>query len=268
MTLATYESAMRVHLVPKFGDLPLVTVANGREEMTLFLRSLPVPTAKRVYTALQAMLYEAEQAGRIHGHRLGRIRLDAVSRRAEFSFPTHAQLEAIAAALPEKLKATVWIMRGCGLRLGEVAALRAEDFSGGKVRVCRQQLRDGTAAPLKARKAGDYRDVPVPGYVADAVASLAGTNGPLFKLDTSNFSKRLGKAAREAGLENFTAHSLRHVFASICLAQGVPITDVGKWLGHRDISVTYGTYGHLVPDAGDRARKLLDAEYAEWRKAA
>lgn len=52
------------------------------------------------------------------------------------------------------------------------------------------------------------------------------------------------------------------------LARDVPITDVARWVGHRDISVTFTVYGHLIPSAAARAASVLDAEYAEWGGAA
>jgi len=55
---------------------------------------------------------------------------------------------------------------------------------------------------------------------------------------------------------------------SALLSHGVPITDVAKWLGHRNINVTYATYGHLVPSSLGRAVEVLNAEYAEWSEAA
>ena len=53
-------------------------------------------------------------------------------------------------------------------------------------------------------------------------------------------------------------HSLRHCYASIALAKGLPITEVSRWLGHKSIAVTHETYGHLVPASWDRARTVLD----------
>ncbi len=41
----------------------------------------------------------------------------------------------------------------------------------------------------------------------------------------------------------------------------MPITDVARWLGHRDISITYAIYSHFMPDAEDRAIG------AEWSAA-
>ena len=72
-----------------------------------------------------------------------------------------------------------------------------------------------------------------------------------------------------AGIQDgFTPHSLRHAFVSALLSHGVPITDVAAWLGHRNINVTYATYGHLVPSSLGRAQEVLNAEYAQWSNAA
>ena len=72
------------------------------------------------------------------------------------------------------------------------------------------------------------------------------------------------KARDAAGLpKSFTPHTLRHIFVSVCLAGGVPITDVSKWLGHRDINTTYAIYGHLAPESWERARGVLDDEWED-----
>lgn len=85
----------------------------------------------------------------------------------------------------------------------------------------------------------------------------------------STYRPSFNRLAREAGIpEGFTPHSLRHAFVSALLSRGVPITDVAKWLGHRNINVTYATYGPLVPSSLGRAQEVLNAEYAEWSKAA
>ena len=61
-------------------------------------------------------------------------------------------------------------------------------------------------------------------------------------------------------------HSLRHFYASTALAEGIPITDVSRWLGHKSIEVTHQIYGHLVPASFDRARTALDAAYQTSRR--
>ena len=42
----------------------------------------------------------------------------------------------------------------------------------------------------------------------------------------------------------FIPHSLRHLYASTSLAEGIPITEVSRWLGHKSIEVTHQIYGN------------------------
>jgi hypothetical protein len=46
------------------------------------------------------------------------------------------------------------------------------------------------------------------------------------------------------------------------LAEGVPISEVSRWLGHKSITTTVDLYGHLVPGASGRARNALDRAFA------
>ncbi|WP_098008090.1 tyrosine-type recombinase/integrase [Streptomyces sp. sk226] len=55
----------------------------------------------------------------------------------------------------------------------------------------------------------------------------------------------------------YTPRSLRHFFASTALANGVPIHEVSRWLGHRSVKTTVDIYGHLLPGAWERCREVL-----------
>ena len=44
-------------------------------------------------------------------------------------------------------------------------------------------------------------------------------------------------------------------------AEGVPISEVSRWLGHRSITTTVDLYGHLVLEASGRARDALDKAF-------
>ena len=43
--------------------------------------------------------------------------------------------------------------------------------------------------------------------------------------------------------------------------EGVPISEVSRWLGHKSITTTVDLYGHLVPEATGRARDALDKAF-------
>src|SRR6266487_4384605 len=55
------------------------------------------------------------------------------------------------------------------------------------------------------------------------------------------------KLLNEAGLPHMPFHDLRHSAATILLSMGVNIKVVQELLGHSNISITLGTYAHLLP---------------------
>ena len=244
-------------MLPLHGHRALAEVAADRDGIQALLRQIPAGTARVALTALRAMMSEAARSGHVTGDRLTRLRIEPLAP-VTFTFPSYTQLSMLAGDLGE-LGPVIWIMRGCGLRPGEALAVRTEAFSGGRLRVTEQRLLTGSYAPLKARKPGEYRDMPVPSYVAAAVAELG--PGYLFDIPRATFNQRFRRAADAAGLKGFRAHDLRHVFASVALSNGVPVTDVSRWLGHRSIELTYRTYSHYIPNSFTRAVEVLDAEY-------
>lgn len=56
----------------------------------------------------------------------------------------------------------------------------------------------------------------------------------------------LESACERAGVDRWTHHTLRHLFATRCLEAGVDIPTVSRWLGHADGgALAMKTYGHL-----------------------
>ncbi|MFE1553163.1 tyrosine-type recombinase/integrase [Streptomyces sp. NPDC058718] len=59
--------------------------------------------------------------------------------------------------------------------------------------------------------------------------------------------------------EGVGMYGFRHYFASNALGNGIPITDVAEWMGHKSIEETYRTYRHLMPGSITKAARILDA---------
>jgi len=56
----------------------------------------------------------------------------------------------------------------------------------------------------------------------------------------------LAGACHRLGIKKVTHHSLRHLFATICIESGVDIPTVSRWLGHADGgALAMRVYGHL-----------------------
>jgi integrase len=60
-------------------------------------------------------------------------------------------------------------------------------------------------------------------------------------------------AVAQADLVGVTPHALRHTCVALMIAEGANPLMVQRQLGHADLRMTLGTYGHLFPDwDGDR----------------
>jgi site-specific recombinase XerD len=57
-------------------------------------------------------------------------------------------------------------------------------------------------------------------------------------------------------------HQLRHHYASVLLDGGVSIREFADFLGHADHAFTLRVYAHMMPNAPDRARTVVDAAHA------
>lgn len=64
--------------------------------------------------------------------------------------------------------------------------------------------------------------------------------------DTVNFRKRWDKAVKDAKLDNFHFHDLRHTFASWARMAGADLADICEALGHSSVAVTM-RYAHIEP---------------------
>jgi integrase len=101
------------------------------------------------------------------------------------------------------------------------------------------------ADALKFRVAGQFRDIPLPAYVSEAMdkhIAIHGTtaDGYLFQgrrhklVIRRTYQEDFGGSAEKAGLPpEFIPHALRHCYASAALASGIPITQVSRWLGQK-----------------------------------
>lgn len=67
----------------------------------------------------------------------------------------------------------------------------------------------------------------------------------------------------DAGLPPMHFHDLRHSAATILLNMGVPAHVVQELLGHSDVAITLGIYGHVMPSMRKDAIEKLDGLYGQ-----
>ena len=70
--------------------------------------------------------------------------------------------------------------------------------------------------------------------------------------------KGFTNAVDRAGLKDVTIHTLRHSAAVHMAAAGVPLDQVGQYLGHSNVATTYRVYARFAPDHLRKAAEILD----------
>ncbi|MGC5078146.1 tyrosine-type recombinase/integrase [Agrococcus sp. DT81.2] len=192
-------------------------------------------------------------------------------RRAEHAMQVPSP-EAVGAALnaaPDWFRLFISLCAFAGLRLGEASGLQLGDihFLKRQMHVARQIQRAGSGTiKITPPKHGSERHV----FIADELVTMiarhseeigvrgeeqwlfVGPTGEPPHQNTVGYWWR--KALKDANLEPFRLHDLRHYYASGLIAAGCDVVTVQRALGHAKATTTLNTYGHLWPTAEDRTR--------------
>lgn len=144
-----------------------------------------------------------------------------------------------------------------GVRVSEFVHLRAQDV-----------YLDGEAPHLYVHQAkkGSVRYVPIlPALAQELRLHLAGrTRGYLFESNRHDryspraIQKLLRRAAEKAGIEKRVyPHLLRHSVAQILLDRGMPLEQLQKFLGHKDLKTTQIYAESSLAHVGESYRRAL-----------
>ncbi len=260
--VATKEAALKNHLVPAFGKLRLDAI--GPERIEAFKAEkleakLSEKTINNFLTILRRILAVAAEWGKIKS--VPHVRWLKVPP-PEFDFLAFDEARRIVLAADPEWHAMIMLGLRCGLRQGELLALRwdAVDLVAGRLIVKRSVARGIVGTP----KSGKSREVPLSDDALAALKAHRHLKGEFVfcnerggMLTRGECKHPLWRACKRAGLRRIGWHVLRHTFASHLAMRGVPLKAIQELLGHATIEMTM-RYAHLSPDVRRDAVKLLD----------
>ena len=147
-----------------------------------------------------------------------------------------------------------------GMRIGEICALQWADvdFNNNIIHVRRTLQRIQNAGFGKNSKivitepksASSVRDIPIPDCLMqlltkyrnhDDVFVISGKRKPI---ECRTLQYRFSKVLNNANLPSVHFHSLRHAFATNCIALGFDVKTLSEILGHSRIEITMNRYVH------------------------
>ncbi|SIF34669.1 tyrosine-type recombinase/integrase [Mycobacteroides abscessus] len=275
----SYESAYRIHVMPRWGGYPLSSIERlDIEEWIAELgEKLGADSIGRCHGVLHGILKTAVENRMLPSNPASGVPLPTADE-LEPVFLTEYQLEDFITEVGDGTRSRsdaaviIAVLGYCGLRWGELAALTPESILGNRIHVRQNAAQVGSKMVLGTPKQGLKRMVPIPHRVEALLAPIvnqtkAGT--PLFPAEDGGYSKSPGvntwfssavarRQEADPTFPDLTPHKLRHTAVSLAIRTGASIKAVQAIAGHKDANMTLNRYGHLMDDELDVVADALD----------
>jgi len=266
-TVRNYRNAIRVHLLPVFGEMALedITVqeierwragmSSARQQ-----RELSNKTKNNLLVLMHAIFRRAVKLYGLQANPVASVDRFRVRSSGDIQVFSPEEVWSLVRAAGSEADAAIFLTAAfTGLRRGELLGLRWRDvdFAGSTVRVRASYA----AGHLTTPKSGKVRAVPMAPDVASALALLGNrgrftgdddfvfAGGVGLPLDGDALGSRYRDALTRASLRPLRFHDLRHTFGTRMIAKA-DIRRVQEWMGHADIQTTM-KYLHYAPRAED-----------------
>jgi integrase len=270
-TRTRYKGLLKVQILPKWGgcslqDVDFLEVQGWVSDLTS--SGLSGSTVRQAHRVFSLLMETAVRSKRLSSNPAIGVKLPRAGK-PEKTFLTHEQVTALADAAGE-WRTVILVLAFCGLRWGELAALRV-----GRVDTMRRRISvaESVTEPDGKLVWGDpknhqRRSVPIPKFLVDELDVLKAGKGPkdlMFTgahggvLRNGNFRRDIFNAAAvKAGLDGLTPHELRHTAASLAISSGANVKAVQRMLGHASAAMTLDVYAGLFDDDLDGLADRMD----------
>jgi integrase len=298
-THETYTEIVRKRLVPLLGGVVLTqlqpmqvseayakALANGRRNGS---GGLSARTVQSMHRTLKQAIAQAVRWQMLTRNPLDAVAPPKVERRRRDTYDMTQTAELLDAMRHTRMHVPVLLAALCGLRRGEIAALRwrCVDFERSQLAIVETAEQVAGVVRLKQPKSGRARTVAMSATVAAelrahrvrqaqeqlqlgvrltddslVVAQVDGT-----PLQPTSLTHGWYRALANTALPRYRFHDLRHAHATHLLASGVHPKVASERLGHSTVGITLDLYSHVLPgmqaDAAARVDQALQAARTE-----
>lgn len=288
-TFAKYCDAVRKHIEPELGQLPLTEInssqinlfiydklTNGRLDNTGPLSS---KTVRDIYTILKSIIKYAENEYNLNN--IARNTALPKKQCTEYEILTVKEQKKLEECLREDpyhpRKVGMLVCLYTGLRLGEICALQWQDIDfKAKLLYVRHTIQRIPAtdknAPAKTciildspKSNKSVRTIPLNSQLVSALKKMkAGAPDNTFILtnrtdcvEPRNYQYFFHTYLKKIGIRDVNFHILRHTFASRCVEAGFDVKTLSEILGHSNTEITLNYYIHTSLDNKRKQMELL-----------
>lgn len=270
-----YESASK-HILPDFSDVPIGAMAEQQVIMwqnKLLEKGYSDSYLNKIDTMFRTVYrYGLKRCKLPHDIFIGIKKMGKQTKRTNFW--TLEQYKAFYADLCQRAKRpetkmAFQILFYCGLRVGELLALTAGDVDlDNRVIHINKSLqrihKQDVITPPKTSKG--TRDITIPSFLAEELKEYmshiygCSSNSRLFNISKTVLYYPLRIYCSSNNVPKISLHNLRHSHAAYLIEKGVSYMAISERLGHENVNITLGIYGHLYPDKQREIANLLEQE--------
>lgn len=260
-TRAHYEALLDQHINRAFGQVMVRAINPDSVRKWYATCAIGAPVIRaHAYSLLSTILATAASEGIADTNPCTISGAGNTERRVKIRPATLAELETIAAEMPERLRLMVLLAAWCALRFGELAELRRKDIVGNVIQVRRGVVRvDGEMRVTTPKSAAGFRDVTIPPHLLPMVEqhlerhTRAGRESLLFAavngghMQPSSLYRYFYPAREKAKRTDLRFHDLRHTGATLAAQTGATLAELMGRLGHSTVSAAL-KYQHIAAD--------------------
>jgi integrase len=272
-TVVEYRRLLDSVILPTLGERAVASITPAVVRSWYASLNPQTPTRRaHAYQLLRAVLMTAAVEDEILAANPCRMKAAGATTRArEINPPTADELDTIVEHTPPQYRAMVLIAAWCGLRFGELAALRRSDIDGDVINVRRAAVRvDGETLLQTPKSDAGRRKVTIPPHVMPVVTEhlrwlVTGRDGLMFPtpgglvMSQGNALNRWWHPARAAaGRSDLRFHDLRHNGGTLAAQAGATLPELMQRLGHSTV-VAALRYQHAATGRDAEIARRLSA---------
>lgn len=271
-TLMTKQNIFYHHIVPYLGEMKLDEITPKDiihwQDQVMKDNNYKQTYLKAIHNQLSALF---NYAVRFYGLKSNPARLAGNMGKEEVDetkFWTKEEYLTFSRAMMNKEESyhAFEILYWCGIRLGELLALTAEDFDFEKktlrINKSYQHIKgkDVITTP-KTRKSN--RVLTLPDFLAEEMQDYISrlpylkVDDRIFTITKSGLHHEIDRGCRETGVKRIRVHDLRHSHVSMLIEMGFSAVNIANRVGHESVKVTY-RYAHMFPNKDLMIAKKLN----------
>jgi integrase len=286
-TFERYEQMARVNLIPVIGTKPLAKVVPmviSGAYASMLSGGLSACTVQHCHRLLSQALKQAVQWRMLPENPCSHVKPPRVERREMSIWDPATMARAIDLSRDWQCGIPILLASLCGLRLGEIAALRWRnvDLDRSLIAVVEAVEQTKSGCRVKPPKSGKGRAVSLPCLAVTELASwrvrqseelleigirpdgdtTVVTTGTGTMVQPNSIYHSWVRFLADTGLPRIRFHDLRHSHATALLSAGVHPKIASERLGHARVGITLDVYSHCLPNLQEQAVAAIDVAFS------